>query len=93
MRERTSSGKTKRNPLGLARNEYVVAAWPEHCSGPGWGNHLLHVIIGGPAGLRRAYVQPTEWHLWEDALTLAGLAERAHNDFTAAIKRATELRT
>ena len=31
--------------LKLEENEYIVTAWPETCSGPGWFNTPIWVLI------------------------------------------------
>jgi len=45
----------------LLPGDQVVVAWPELCSGPGWSNTIVWVIIqGSRGGLRREALQPEE---------------------------------
>ena len=48
--------------ITLAETERVIAAWAERCSGPGWSNRLIHVLIrhDGGGAMRIVYVQPHE---------------------------------
>ena len=46
----------------IADNEHIVTAWAEECSGPGWANRPIWILIarngGGPH--RVACLQPGE---------------------------------
>lgn len=46
--------------MSLSPGETIVTAWAETCSGPGWSNALIWVLISTPTGLRVESIQPHE---------------------------------
>jgi len=48
--------------ITLHPGDYIVAVVPEVCSGPGWNNRLVSVIISnsGTNRIRAEYLQPDE---------------------------------
>lgn len=48
--------------VALNENEFVIAAWAEAASGPGWSNRLIYVLVGarGGGGHRIECLQPDE---------------------------------
>ncbi|MFA5053545.1 MAG: hypothetical protein WC565_05785 [Parcubacteria group bacterium] len=47
--------------LQLDDGDYIVTAWAESCSGPGWANQLVNVLVLGRNGkLRMGALQPHE---------------------------------
>lgn len=47
--------------MNIKKGESIIIAWAESCSGPGWANQIVRVIIRKPDGeLREDALQPTE---------------------------------
>lgn len=47
--------------MKIGKGEYLVTAWAEYCSGPGWSNQLINVIIKDINGkMRQDCLQPAE---------------------------------
>ncbi len=66
----------------------IVTAWSERCSGPGWSNHLLHVLYRAKDGdLSIKYLQPEEWQKSPELVALAIVAEHATNHLLKAISK------
>lgn len=74
--------------MKLKKGEYVVTAWAESPSGPGWSNSLVWVIVASPGGgvLRREAMQPGD--LTGDMWTLFEVNKAAARAMTAAVERA-----
>lgn len=51
-----------KSPITLSRDEVVIAAVPERCSGPGWQNRLIWVHIKNYATneIRQEAIQPEQ---------------------------------
>lgn len=74
--------------IELRKDEYVVTAFAEPASGPGWANALIKVVIGDRNGeLRIEYIQPedqtAEMHF------LYGVSAAAHSAMTKAVESAS----
>ena len=71
--------------IRLAEHEYIVAAVPEMCAGPGWANAIVWVYIHNRATgtFRCEDIQPDE--RTPELRVLWGVAERVHAGLMAAI--------
>ena len=80
-----------RKLLHMGERDYVLTAWPERASGPGWSNRPLWVVVGthGSNVFRRECLQPQEYHRIEDVIPVLELVEAAHHAITGPLARAT----
>lgn len=47
--------------MKLAERDRIESAWSENCSGPGWNNQIIWVLVrDGGGGLRLESIQPDE---------------------------------
>ena len=61
----------------MSEQQTVVAAWPEHCVGPGWSNSLIWVLLrDGNGKLSIEAIQPHEQTA--EMRMLFGVADAAH---------------
>ncbi len=50
-----------KHTLMLSGDEYIITAFAKHCSGPGWANSPIVVVIGEHGKPKREhYIQPDE---------------------------------
>lgn len=78
-----------RNLLQMGPHDRILVAWVELVSGPGWTNHLVHIVIADPQStLRRVSFQPDEWYRIEGIPTLAPVLESAMGEFLKHLTRA-----
>lgn len=50
-----------KKPKWLRKGDTIVTAWAEYCSGPGWSNTPVWVIVQDRGGsIRRECLQPNE---------------------------------
>jgi hypothetical protein len=73
--------------MTLKPTEYVVAAWAEPASGPGWANSPLWVLVSeqGIPIYRVECLQPEEQT--DEMQTLYAVSRAAHVAMTAAVRR------
>ena len=76
----------------LGPDEYVVAAFAEHASGPGWANSPVVMIVydRSTGKLRQEGLQPEEQTA--EMHTLYDVSAAAHGAMTAAVRRHLEHR-
>ena len=71
--------------MKLDKDEYIVTAWPELASGPGWANSPVWVIVSNSSGkMRQEVLQPDEFSYDMHVLFKPALA--AHESFLHAVK-------
>lgn len=77
----------------LDRHEYVMTAWPEAASGPGWNNSFLCVLLYNSAGgtYRVESIQRDEMTDEEHWLFASALA--ASSSLTCAVKQRFQKKT
>lgn len=73
----------KRQRAELGENEYVVTAYAERASGPGWANQPIWVIIRDrtTSQMREWCIQPEDQT--EEMMTLYPFSEIAHRNMRA----------
>jgi hypothetical protein len=68
--------------MKLNDGDVIVTAWSENCSGPGWSNQLIWVLVREPGGrLREESIQPGE--RTEAMATLHNICAAATEELTA----------
>jgi hypothetical protein len=70
--------------MKLGKDEFVVTAWAEACTGPGWANAPVKVLIqDGNGKLRIEYLQPDE--LNQEVNTIYGISNLVSYEMTKAV--------
>lgn len=71
--------------LKLAKHEHIITAWPEYCSGPGWSNALIWVLIRNRQdnSLRQEAIQPQD--RTRGMCTLFDVCASAHSALLAEV--------
>lgn len=73
--------------MKLSKHESIIAAFGESCSGPGWGNQILNVIIrDGNQQLRIEYLQPEEWTKRPEIIALFDVSEVVNNQIVRVLR-------
>lgn len=49
-----------KRPAWFRKDDVIVTAWAELCTGPGWANTPIWVIVSNNNELRRECLQPNE---------------------------------
>jgi len=79
--------KPRKNQLNLKATDYIVTAYPERCSGPGWANAPIYVIVQDrtDGSLRREVIQPDQQT--PEMLTIFSVCYEAHLALMREIER------
>ncbi len=81
-----------RRELHLKPHDYIVAAYAEPCSGPGWRNSPIWVVVqDGDKNLRMECIQPK--FQTAQMMDLYRISAIIHSEMTGAVSRATDEKT
>lgn len=71
----------------LAEGEYIISAWAEDVSGPGWSNQPIWVLIGSRGGsrYRQECIQPKDQT--PELRMLFAFSALAHSQMVAQVRR------